>query len=601
MIDQSVPPSLNGTSPIAHLSSDHYHQLRYESAISDEMITEWGFRTVETPQDYRDYEEELDVANRMPDDQLKRLDSNFPCIAIPIHCLGESPPYVLVLRPDHPVKEKKPDGTFRDRKYIWIKGVKPCLNIHPRYAPYLKDRSWTLLITEGSKKAAALASLGEKVIPIDMFGVWNGMPVDVVTGQHELLIDYDGLILFDRDVLIVFDSDVDRNPSVKKAEATLATLLGREGSHVGRGRLPAGPGGKKVGLDDAIKDGLTWELLQAYIKWDRRTDRVTSVADLQLMEFPPTVWAIPRLVPMGTGLLLGPAKIGKTFFALGLGLSISSGGVALGSIPVEQGEVLYLLLEGSLSQFRQRIDRMIEDEKETWPQKMFIKRRWPRLDEGGLDMIREWVGEHPNTRMIVIDTFKHIRPSVARGRNLYDVDYEAVSELTELALELRISILILHHTNKGLYDDFIDKSNSSMGLPAGVNLVMFLKRERFKEEATLDITGHDVEEMELEMTFNAETCSWSLMDEDEGLKGLSPEAKDILNYIVGKADQTVRTGEIADYRKISDPAATQHLKKLEGQGLLRKLGRGQWQARRLTIKSASTGKVTQVISAIDHT
>jgi RecA-family ATPase len=50
-------------------------------------------------------------------------------------------------------------------------------------------------------------------------------------------------------------------------------------------------------------------------------------------------------VPEGCILLAGPPKVGKSWLTLGLGLSVASGGKALGRIDVTAGQVLYLALE----------------------------------------------------------------------------------------------------------------------------------------------------------------------------------------------------------------------------------------------------------------
>ncbi|MBK8459471.1 MAG: AAA family ATPase [Micropruina sp.] len=43
--------------------------------------------------------------------------------------------------------------------------------------------------------------------------------------------------------------------------------------------------------------------------------------------------------------MAGAPKVGKSWFSLGVGIEVASGGRALGSIPVDAGDVLYLALE----------------------------------------------------------------------------------------------------------------------------------------------------------------------------------------------------------------------------------------------------------------
>ena len=67
-----------------------------------------------------------------------------------------------------------------------------------------------------------------------------------------------------------------------------------------------------------------------------------TAADLMKEDLPPVRWAVPGILPEGLSLLAGKPKLGKSWLALGLAVAKASGGVALGKIPVEQGEVLYL-------------------------------------------------------------------------------------------------------------------------------------------------------------------------------------------------------------------------------------------------------------------
>src|SRR5215471_3418673 len=70
-----------------------------------------------------------------------------------------------------------------------------------------------------------------------------------------------------------------------------------------------------------------------------------SLAELMRMELPPPRWAVPGLIPEGLTILASKPKVGKSFLAMGLAVAVGCGGRALGSIEVEQGDVLYLALE----------------------------------------------------------------------------------------------------------------------------------------------------------------------------------------------------------------------------------------------------------------
>ena len=84
--------------------------------------------------------------------------------------------------------------------------------------------------------------------------------------------------------------------------------------------------------------------------YDRAAYRRKSLVHVSLNEimaanYPPIRWIVREYVPEGFSVLAGRQKLGKTWMALDWALAVATGGVAMGSIPVEQGDVLYIDLE----------------------------------------------------------------------------------------------------------------------------------------------------------------------------------------------------------------------------------------------------------------
>jgi hypothetical protein len=113
----------------------------------------------------------------------------------------------------------------------------------------LKKGGERLLITEGEKKALAIAQLGYAVAGIG--GIYCGCK----KGSDELIPDLADLPLQDREVYIVFDYDPEeetRNNSTIAARK-LARALEREGvKKIYRVAIPPGPNGGKNGIDDYL-------------------------------------------------------------------------------------------------------------------------------------------------------------------------------------------------------------------------------------------------------------------------------------------------------------------------------------------------------------
>jgi len=122
-------------------------------------------------------------------------------------------------------------------------------------------------------------------------------------------------------------------------------------------------------------------------------NRYTPITDTELLqlEFPSVRWAVPRLIPEGVAILAGSPKIGKSWLALGIAVAVATGGVALGKIQVEPGEVLYLALEDSQRRLQKRLQCLIPPQYGHTSGHLHFVTEWPRLHLGGIDRLEEWL------------------------------------------------------------------------------------------------------------------------------------------------------------------------------------------------------------------
>lgn len=270
------------------LSEKHLTMLRDESGIADAVIAARGYRTVTDA-------EELRTLGFSP------AQCRVPGLLLPLHTTdGGNGLYVY--RPDNPrvhvdKAKREPDGSHPNKaiKYETPKGTGVRLDCPPACQPRLADPRVPLWITEGQKKADALASRG--LCAVALLGVWN------FKGKNEFnavtfLADFDYIALKDRDVRIVFDSDVMIKPEVRKALNRLTEHLQRKGAHVAAIYLPAGSGGK-VGVDDWLAQGHTVNDLEALIEAPRPEVKAAA-AIVELLDNTPRVIARPLALLDGT-------------------------------------------------------------------------------------------------------------------------------------------------------------------------------------------------------------------------------------------------------------------------------------------------------------
>jgi hypothetical protein len=239
--------------------------------------------------------------------------------------------------------------------------------------------------------------------------------------------------------------------------------------------------------------------------------RRTSWSALELMatEFPPARFAVPLLIPDGLTFFAGAPKLGKSWLALGLGIAIASGGRALGSIEVEQGEVLFLALEDSPRRLRERLGMVLAGEDP--PVGLHFETEWPRLGSGGAKRIEEWVGGHPGVRLVIVDVFTRIRAPELKRSDLYRADYEAAVELQSIASRCGVAIVAIYHTRKTEDPDFVAMMSGTFGLAAGADTILVARRSRGEADATLYATGRDITEQELALRFSPEARTWTIL------------------------------------------------------------------------------------------
>ncbi|MEJ7578659.1 MAG: DUF3854 domain-containing protein [Pyrinomonadaceae bacterium] len=263
-----------------HLSPIHLAMLREGSGISDEVIAARGYRTITN-------EKELIPLN------FATRQRRTPGLLIPGHAPDGSNGFYTyrpdAARVDEDRRKRNPDGSFKQRviKYeipasagVRLDCPVPCLET-------IKDPAVPVWITEGQKKADALASHG--LCALALLGVWNFKGKNEFGGVT-LLADWDSVALNGRDVRIVFDNDVMHKPDVRKSLDRMTEHLQRKGAHVSAVYLPGGRDAK-IGVDDFLLTH-TVEDLEALI--DAPRPKATAAApQVELLDEPPLVCKRP--------------------------------------------------------------------------------------------------------------------------------------------------------------------------------------------------------------------------------------------------------------------------------------------------------------------
>lgn len=133
---------------------------------------------------------------------------------------------------------------------------------------------------------------------------------------------------------------------------------------------------------------------------------------------------------------------------------------------------------------------------------------------GGLEeQITDFLTEHPATKLVIIDTLQKVRDSKgsAGKAGMYGNDYDDISSIKKIADEYNIAILLAHHLRKLKdSDDPFNEVSGSTGIIGAADTNFVLKRKRSTDDATLLVSGRDVEYQALTLQFN--NLVWELVE-----------------------------------------------------------------------------------------
>jgi hypothetical protein len=255
---------------------------------------------------------------------------------------------------------------------------------------------------------------------------------------------------------------------------------------------------------------------------DRQPDPdVISLAALQHEEIEPLRWTVPEYLPEGLTVFAGRPKIGKSWLMLNVALAVARGMEALGQL-VEQGDVLYCGLEDGKRRMKSRVEKILGAATQHWPENFSFRRRLAALDQGGLDVIEQWLIDHLRRRLVVIDTLGRVRGIKRPGEEPYQYDYRILAGLHELAIRYRVAIVVVHHVRKSDAEDVLDTISGTTGIAGACDLALVLGRT--KHGIRLSGRGRDTEEIDKVVEFDPDTGLWAVTGEYDEAVPDSPTA-----------------------------------------------------------------------------
>lgn len=236
--------------------------------------------------------------------------------------------------------------------------------------------------------------------------------------------------------------------------------------------------------------------------------KVFTAQELSEMDVPPQQFVIEGLIPMGLGLLVAKPKIGKSWMILDLCLSVAAGEPFLGYRTHQHG-TLYLALEDGEGRLQDRMNKVLHGK--AVPKAARFSITASRIDDGLIDELSTVLDANPDIRLVCIDTLSKVKPKEKAFENVYSADYGYMGVLKNFADSRGIGIIVVHHTSKRRSDDPFESINGSTGIMGASDYTIILnKGDRNEEDATLSVTGRDIEQQEQVVRFDKASFRWTM-------------------------------------------------------------------------------------------
>src|SRR5258708_17136702 len=211
------------------------------------------------------------------------------------------------------------------------------------------------------------------------------------------------------------------------------------------------------------------------------------------------------LLQVGTSMLVGKPKNGKSSLAMQLAVSVAEGRDFLGKRVENPGDVLYLMLEGPLGVVQQNLKKLGYTEKHGTVS--VVHEQMPYRGTEGLERLEATIKSLPKLRLVVVDP----APKLLRLIDSFDPGEVgvAIEKLEQIAKNHKLHLMFLVHAKKKETDDAGDAAMGSTSFRGGTDSNFFM----VKSDAQRILSTEQRWGVALEPTllsFDAETNSMHL-------------------------------------------------------------------------------------------
>lgn len=199
---------------------------------------------------------------------------------------------------------------------------------------------------------------------------------------------------------------------------------------------------------------------------------------------------IDSLLYPGLTILGGRPKVGKSWLALQLALSLISNEKLGGYLEVKKpSRVRYVSLEDRKHQIKARLHKLTPF-TEYQRDLDFVFELEPLLT-GGLAALDQDLVEHPVEVLIVDSLLAAVKTASRNHVDIMQADYNVVAMLRDLAVRHSLALVLIAHTRKAA-GDFLDLIQGTTGTTAAADAVWVIQRTP-DGLGTLSVVGREIE------------------------------------------------------------------------------------------------------------
>lgn len=278
------------------------------------------------------------------------------------------------------------------------------------------------------------------------------------------------------------------------------------------------------------------------------TEKLKTIDAQTLMnkELDDIQFVVDGFLPQGLQILAGKAKIGKSWLILSLCLSVASGN-EFWNRKTKQGTVLYMCLEDSENRLQSRLEELTDKP----PEKLYFATIVKSLVDGLAEQIEQFIIDHPDTVLIVIDTLQKVRNG-GNNANPYASDYDDIGQLKEIADKYSIAMIVVQHLRKQFDSDPHSMVSGTTGLVGASDGSYVLLKEP-DGTAKLHIRGRDIEEQVFTLKFDSEDLTWIYISSDtpsDEMLNRDPFIPLLLDFLVKEKSFDGTAQELVDQLKL---------------------------------------------------